>query len=40
MAEFRSMKNRKTARKAVAWTFGLIFFALFVSIFIAAIVTL
>ena len=40
MAEFRSMKNRRTARKAVAWTFGLIFFALFVSIFIAAIVTL
>ena len=40
MADFRSMKNWGTARKAVAWTFGLIFFALFVSIFIAAIVTL
>ena len=40
MAEFRSMKNRKTARKAVVWGVGLAVSVLAAIVIIAAILTL
>ena len=40
MAEFRSMKNRKTARKAVSWGVGLAVSVLVAIVIIAAILTL
>lgn len=40
MAEFRSMKNRKTARKAVTWGVGLAVSVLAAIVIIAAILTL
>ncbi len=39
-AEFRSMKNRKTARKAVIWGVGLAVFAAVAIVIISAILTL